>query len=388
MRTPSIPPVTRACIFALSFLSLLVFVLRLNSYYKLLALAKAPQIQPETDERPIPRPILPVFRDIVVPYITLIPSLSAIYPWVIATTSFVETSVLGFVATGLTLIYGGRYCEHVWSSKELARFLVLVGVLANIAAAATAVTQFSFANTIPTHFVNVKKEGDAASSLQPVSSEFYLLQSINGGIAFQLAFLVALKQLVPEHSIVLFRGLFSMKVKHLVMPALILYTLIGAFYFYDFPFIAQVWTGFFVSWIYLRFYRFTYVDSILPTSSNAGANPSEPTLKAAPGKTRIRGDASEVFSLANFFYPGVIRDLIQRISTIVFSVFVSLKICTPFGANEVEQSNLRASVRANGGSVNRTTAPTGRSLEEIEAERRRAVALKALEQKLSDKGGR
>lgn len=403
MRFLSIPAVTKACVSVLVFASLLVFFLRLNTYYKLLAAAQAPQIQPETDVRPVPKPTLPVFHDIVVPYISLIPSLSIIYPWVLMTTSFVETSAIGFVATFLTLIYGGRYCERVWSSKELAKFLLIVGIGSNVAAWLTALLQYTFANTIPTHFVYVKKDDTLETSpqtLEPVSSEFYLLQAVNGGIAFQLAFLVALKQLVPEHSIVLFRGLFSLKVKHLVMPALFIYTLIGVFYYYDFPFVSQIWAGFFVSWIYLRFYRYTYIDPILPLDSSSSASSSSVnsngvSMKSSPGKTRIRGDASEVFSLANFFYPALIRDLIQKISSIVFTTLVAVKVCTPFGDDEVEQSNLRASIRLNGGPGKGGAAALGgasgglggnnggRTYEELESERRRAIALKALDQKIN-----
>lgn len=403
MRGINVPPITRLSILSLTFCSLLVFILRLNTYYKLLAIAQAPQIQPENDDRPVPKPALPIYEDIIVPYITLIPSLSLFYPWVLLTTTFVETTITGFFSTGATLFYGGKYCERVWSSKELARFLVIVSVVTNIIAWITAITEYSLASAIPASS-NKSSDSSVSSNVASVGKEFYLLQPINGGIAYQLAFLVALKQLVPEHSIVLFRGLFTMKVKHLAMPALILYTLIGVAYFRDIPFVSQVWTGFFSSWIYLRFYRYTYVDPILPRTSNdtnPGAGSSSATttapgqgvsMKASPGKTRIRGDASEVFSLSNFFYPTLVRDLVQSISTVVFSTLVTFKVCTPFGQDEVEQSNLRASIRTSGASHGGSGSSGsggasivgGKSIAEIEADRRRALALKALEEKLNN----
>lgn len=376
MRGIILPPVTKAAVLLLVLLSLVVCIFRLNIYYKLLAIAEAPQVQPETDSRPVAKPPLPVYADIVIPFLTLIPSLSLFYPWVVATTTFVETTLLGLVATGATIVYGGRYCERVWNSKELARFLTIVAVASNFVAWATALNEYVLASAIP-----VSTASDSSSNA-PVGKEAYLLQPINGGIALQLAFLVALKHLVPEHSIVLFRGLFTVKVKHLVFPTLVFYTLVGLLYFRDLPFTSQVWSGFFVSWIYLRFFRYTYVDPILPTASSSNSASAGPSMKSAPGKVRIRGDASEVFSLANFFYPALVRDVIQTVSGIVFKTLVAVRICTPFARDEVEQGNMRASLRTSG-SNSSSAGNSAKSASELEAERRRALALKALDEKLN-----
>ncbi|VVT48997.1 uncharacterized protein SAPINGB_P002053 [Magnusiomyces paraingens] len=385
MRGLMIPPVTKVTLLLLVLFSLVVCLFRLNIYNRLLAIAEGPQVQPETDSRPVPKPSKPVYADISIPFLTLVPGLSVFYPWVLITTTYVETTILGFLATGATLLYGGRYCERVWNSKELARFLLIVGVSSNVAAWATAIFEYALVSATV-----AEKNADNSNTSTPVGKEFYLLQPINGGIAFQLAFLVALKQLVPEHSIVLFRGLFTIKVKHLVFPTLVLYTLIGIVYFRDLPFISQVWAGFFASWIYLRFLRYTYVDPVLPTTTAATSNDSGVSIKSAPGKIRIRGDASEVFSLANFFYPALLRDLIQSLATVVFRTLVAIKICTPFAQDEVEQGNLRASIRttgntaasAGGNGAGPSSAAGPRSAAEIEADRRRALALKALDEKL------
>lgn len=368
MRAINLPPVTKACVVALIVLSTVVMILRFNTYHTLLSAAKGPQVQPETDERPIPEVVLPLFKDIAVPYLTVVtPALSVLYPWTVLTTSFVETTVVGFLVTGATLVLGGRYCERVWGTKELAFFLGIQSVVPVLVTASLLV--FKYILTI--------------ASLQSTEPQFHI---VSGGTAFQLGFLVALKQLVPEHSIVLFRGAFTVKVKHLVMPVLCVYTIIGVVVLRRSEIVLLAWAGFFSSWVYLRFFRVTYVDPILPSGSNNVASTSS-SSKAGPGKTRIKGDASEVFALSTFFYPALIRDVVRAASRVVFHTLVAIKVCTPFNQDEVEQGNLRASMRttgrvSSGGSA--SNEGTNKTAAELDAERRRAIALKVLEERLDN----
>ena len=86
-------------------------------------------------------------------------------------------------------------------------------------------------------------------------------------------FLVGLKQLIPEHLIKPIKGLSLCRVKHL--PSL--FILISFVCFVLFESQSQfllVFYGSFISWIYLRFYK--YQDG-------------------------LRGDRSETFSFASFF---------------------------------------------------------------------------------------
>ena len=367
MRVLNLPPVTRACIGALIILSTLSLLLRMNTYRRLVSAAEGPQVQPETDERPLPEPVLPLFKDIVVPYLTVVtPALSVLYPWVILTTSFVETSVMGFVLTGATLVFGGRYCERVWSTKELAWFVGLQSVVP----------------VLVTSLLLVIKYILTIGSATGTEGQFHV---VNGGTAFQLAFLVALKQLVPEHSIVLFRGMFTVKVKHLVMPVLIFYSLFGAFLLRRAEVVLLAWSGFFSSWVYLRFFRVTYVDPVLPSASSSVTSTGS-SSKAGPGKTRIKGDASEVFALSTFFYPGPLRDVIHAASRVVFHTLVAIKVCTPFNQDEVEQGNLRASMRTAGHSASAANLHNEghKTAAQADAERRRAIALKVLEERLDN----
>ena len=193
------------------------------------------------------------------------------------------------------------------------------------------------------------------------------LEVVNGGIGLQAGFLVAFKQLVPEHSIVLFQGVVKAQVKYLVIPVLVLYTVVGAIIGCRTMMILP-WTGFFTAWIYLRFYRISYVESLLPMSSSMTSGEST--------RTRIRGDASDTFALAKFFYPRVVADAVTAIADPIFSILVALKICMPFNEEEVEASNVHASLRTRG-------TPTDSS----DSERRRALALKVLGDRLETQKG-
>ncbi|KAK5053364.1 hypothetical protein LTR16_010755, partial [Cryomyces antarcticus] len=111
-------------------------------------------------------------------------------------------------------------------------------------------------------------------------SEARASTSINGGVAIQAAFLVAFKQLVPEHTVAVFRGLVRMRVKHFPALFLLANTLSGVVFGTDTA-LFLAWYGVLTSWTYLRFYR---------TTPSAG-----------DGGPALRGDASETFAFAHFF---------------------------------------------------------------------------------------
>jgi membrane associated rhomboid family serine protease len=335
-----LPPFTRACLMIVVTLSALVAFLRYSEYSRQYADVTKPVVQPDTDEHRSP-PHLPQLRDIQVPYLVLVPSLSIIYPWVILTSGFVEQTVTGFVVTLATLAYAGRYCERVWGGKQLAIFVAILCALPNFLCLLWMV--FVYAVT---------------------GSSDVLLSNINGGVALQTGFLVAFKQLVPEHSIVLFRGMFKAQVKHIVLPIVLAYSLVGVIIRRT-PLAVLPWMGFLTSWIYLRFYRVTYIESILPLSSSLTQADSE--------QSKIRGDASDTFAFSKFFHPQSVRAVVIVISDVVFAVLVALKICTPFSTDEVEASNLQASLR---------TSRSAGSVRDTEADRRRTLAMKVLEERL------
>jgi len=82
--------------------------------------------------------------EIVIPYLTLIPQLSLIYPWTFLTTTLVESNVFTLSIAGFTLYQGGRYLERAWSSSEFAKFLLIVSLLPNVLCFGVMVTFFTF----------------------------------------------------------------------------------------------------------------------------------------------------------------------------------------------------------------------------------------------------
>jgi hypothetical protein len=128
------------------------------------------------------------------------------------------------------------------------------------------------------------------------------------------------------------------------------------------------WFGFMTAWVYLRFYR------ISPSLSSA----------ATGDGSFIRGDASDTFAFAHFF-PEPIQTPLGQFADSVYNVMLSLGVCTPFSAHDIDAGNDQASARAEGGLpsiMNPNSRGGAGGATRAEAERRRALALKALDQRL------
>lgn len=182
----------------------------------------------------------------------------------------------------------------------------------------------------------------------------YRLTSISGTIPIQIAFLVAFSQLVPAHTVTLFRGIMSLRVPRFPLVYLGIIVVLSLT-----PILsrAAVWLavfGFIVSWTYLRFYKKAFPD----------LDSSQPAL--------LRGDASETFAFAEFF-PAPVKPFVATVSDQIFEILVSINVCTPFSASDLSAARAEniGQRRGGGGGVR------------AEAERRRAIALKALDQRLS-----
>jgi hypothetical protein len=180
--------------------------------------------------------------------------------------------------------------------------------------------------------------------------EIYSLTVIAGTIPVQIAFLVAFSQLVPAHTVTLFRGIISLRVPRFPL----LY--IGAVFLLSLtPLLtrAALWLaifGFLTSWTYLRFYKTVFPD--LDSAQEAS----------------LRGDASETFAFAEFF-PGPVKPFVAAVADQIFLVLVAMRVCTPFAQADASRNDSRIQRNAPGGA-------------RAEAERRRAIALRALDQRL------
>ncbi|KAI0095096.1 eukaryotic integral membrane protein [Irpex rosettiformis] len=181
--------------------------------------------------------------------------------------------------------------------------------------------------------------------------EYFVLRSplflygmwYHGQMALQIGVLVAFTQLIPEHQVQLF-GVLKARVKTLPMAYLTLSTVLCIVGF-QCPWIV-IQFGWLVSWVWLRFYK---------KNSEALGGP-------------LYGDRSETFALTSWFPPLVHKPLTWLGNT-VYGLATKFHLI-PLSASDVEAagySQLPGGARA-------------------EAERRRAMALKALDQRVASGG--
>ncbi|KAG0150185.1 hypothetical protein CROQUDRAFT_38580 [Cronartium quercuum f. sp. fusiforme G11] len=162
--------------------------------------------------------------------------------------------------------------------------------------------------------------------------------SYHGLMALQTGFLVAFTQLIPEHLVQLF-GLIKIRVKNLPMLYVGLSNVM-CILGHQSPFLL-IQMGWLVSWYYLRFIKW----------NEAG---------------EFRGDRSETFAFATWF-PTFVQPVVRRATDLGFGLAVKLRLLKPWSASDIESGGYMP-------------VPGGAR---AEAERRRAMALKALDQRLA-----
>ena len=283
------------------------------------------------------------FRLQEVPYLALVPSRVFYYPWTLITTTFVEQNLIGLLISLATILFGGRYFERAWGSKGFAMTVLVTSLIPNVA-------------IVPTYYIWGAIMGNSTRAST----------ACTGGITLQAAFLVAFKQLVPEHTVSIYKGVLKIRVKHFPAIFLLVNTLSGLILGTDTALIFA-WLGFMTTWIYLRFYK------------------KQPDLTGT--QTSMKGDASETFSFATFF-PNAMQPPVAAVCDRVFDLMCTLKLCTPFSDEAIELSNQQAASRGDAGLptfVRQSRGKMGMSKRE-EAERRRALALRALDQRLNNAG--
>ncbi|KAI9279873.1 eukaryotic integral membrane protein-domain-containing protein [Sporodiniella umbellata] len=249
---------------------------------------------------------------------SLLPGSVLFTPWTILTAIFVEENLIVLPFSVIVLLFCGKYLERAWGSKELLKYVVIVGIIANVV-------------TLLGQIVNYYVTGNP--------NVLYSIP-INGMSGVFSAFLVAFKHLVPEHRLAIFGGKVSIRVKNLLgvatVTSVIGLILLNAVVFYN-----LVNIGWVIGWIYIRFFK--YQDG-------------------------VQGDQSEAFAIQTFF-PEFLHPVIIFVSNHVYNLLVKMKCCKP-GARTYRDLELG------------TTAPIPGSAR-AEAERRRALALKALDMRLS-----
>nr|AAZ14912.1 conserved hypothetical protein [Coprinellus disseminatus] len=251
-------------------------------------------------------------------YMTMMPGSCIFTPWTFLTSGLVETSLWEFIATLIFVPPSLKYLERVWGSVEILKFIVVTIGISNIIAFGLNWIEYTV-----------------------LRYSIFLAMPYHGQTALQIGLLVAFTQLIPEHNVQLM-GVIRVRVKTLPMAYLTLSTVLCIIGFQN-PWIL-IQFGWFVSWVYLRFYKKTTVESI-------------------NGVTY--GDRSDTFSLISWFPP-----FMQYVFASLYSFLQTyLSLQHPFDTSW--QLRLRA----------RKSVPGGAR---AEAERRRAMALKALDQRVAN----
>ncbi|EXJ63905.1 hypothetical protein A1O7_00240 [Cladophialophora yegresii CBS 114405] len=277
-----------------------------------------------------------------VPYLALVPSQCIWYPWTFLSATFVEQNILTLLVNGTNIFFGGKYLERAWGSRGFVYVILISSVIPNLIMVVTYITWAGLS-------------GNPERALTPIT----------GGVSTQAAFLVAFKQLVPEHTVSIYKGMIKMRVKHFPAVFLALNTLSGLILGTDVA-LFLAWYGLITTWTYLRFYK------------------RQPDISGSATDGRgLKGDASETFAFATFF-PNVVQPPIAAFCNQIYILLCNLKLCTPFSDEEIASGNEQAAARGEAGlpSFNKARGARGISKRE-EAERRRALALKALDERLN-----
>lgn len=246
-----------------------------------------------------------------------------VHPWTFLTATWTEHSVSSLVLTLFVLVLGCQYFERIWGTRSLVKYLALVSI-----------------GPVIVNFVVFFVGYLLSQTAQGAYTEL-LNRRINGGTAFHVAFAVAFKQAIPLHTINIFKGTIKVPIKYIAMPVLLLYTVCGILI--DSTYLILSWSSLILSWWYLRFIKSIVADNL----SLDGAT------------TVLKGDKSDSFAFAKFFYPLPVTNLVALVSNRLYSLFVAAKIVQPFDDDQVAASNQRAR-------------------NDNDVERRRALALREL----------
>ncbi|KAG4300887.1 hypothetical protein PCK1_002964 [Pneumocystis canis] len=269
------------------------------------------------------------------PFMVIIPGTSYLYIWTFFIAAFIENNFFTLILLLGLLYYGGRYLEKSWGSRSLIKFILIITIIPNILTWAWYIMRYIIERKI-----------------------FFLTKSIHGGYALYSGFLVALKQLIPEHTVTLFKGILRIRIKYIPILYVFVTFFIGLL-LRNGSFAMLAWLGFLISWIYLRFFK-----------QNTPNLFSHSTLG-------FRGDTSETFAFV-YFFPKPMHSLINMISKKIHHFLIYFHIFTPSVATQTQQSEgLLSNFQHNSDFFPHLN--TSR----FEAERRRAFALKALEQRLN-----
>ncbi|KAI9208489.1 eukaryotic integral membrane protein-domain-containing protein [Polychytrium aggregatum] len=275
--------------------------------------------------------LLSLYFPSFVSYLSVTANHSLWFFWTFITAGLFEVNPILFVIHTAALTLSGKYLEQAWGGKEFFRFIMIVNVLSYIGVFLTMVVEYAVDS----------RDSDADQLIEAHA---------NGLIALMFAFMVAFKQLVPEYSIGIFK-VISIRAKHLPSIVLLAYFILFVLGILHTQYYVALYATL-TAWIYLRFYK---------------------------KQDGIAGDRSETFSFASFF-PEFLHVIIHPISNSVFNLLVSIHVCAPLMPTYSEIFN--GDDLEVGKTMSKPAAKADFNSRLADAERRRALALRALDMRM------
>lgn len=308
--------VTSILLVSLISLSLLNFALKYYTYFVIIVSSsknstnEIDAIVQETGEVPHP-------HELFVPLLTFIPTKSPVFsrPWVLLTSGLIEENFIDLTFSFMLMFYIGKYLETMWSPKEFNKYII-----ANIVG-----------SNIILYLFYCLKSLFASDQVPPL---------VVSSMAGNMALLVAIKQRIPNHYFLFFKGSLRIKVNYLPF---ILLMVCGVLQILDEDFKISFLLGslgFVISWTYLRFIKVGSNERqsyILPfalsrkKSDKGKFNPGKLSQKEKSSissfhieNSGITGDRSEQFALHTFF-PHPLSIIVKLLSNVVFECLAHYK---------------------------------------------------------------
>uniref|UniRef100_A0A0B7AXN2 Peptidase S54 rhomboid domain-containing protein n=1 Tax=Arion vulgaris TaxID=1028688 RepID=A0A0B7AXN2_9EUPU len=233
---------------------------------------------------------------------------------------FIEVHFWHVLIDIIVIILFGKLLEPLWGALEMLLFFIIVNVGAGV------ITSFLY-------FIIY---------LATLKDEYLFEVQVYGLSGYIAGFCVAVKQLMPDH-IIATLPFGKLRNTHIPLTLLILIIVLRIMGLLPGPYPYMFTSGLVVSWVYLRFYQ-----------KHAHVN---------------RGDMSENFTLASFL-PIYLQPLVAVVANTIFSGLVKLKLC-------------KKTQRKYEGTSSTTITVTLPGTELRDAERRKQLALKALNERLN-----
>eukprot|EP01137_Pigoraptor_chileana_P004750 Opistho-2@46815 len=244
--------------------------------------------------------------------------------WTLVTAGLLESPLLGLILDCIAVFGVARFVEPLWGMREFARFVFVVNLFVNSA---------TFFLSIALYFIANREDA--------------VYSGLGGFIGVTAGFAVIFKQLMPEAQ----AGAVPLRVSMLPLTLVALvaaFTILGAAPYHELPFVIF---GIYGAWMYLRYFQ---------------------------QKEGIKGDMSEAFSFTTFF-PEALQPAVHVVSRITFTVFSKLRLIPRHVRTaEGDEYIVAGGSRGNVGGL--------QGIDPQDSERRRQIALRALDKRLNMAG--